>query len=397
MPCRLPKCWFVIIYDTLNKEAPYCCTASLVLAVSLLLLIPNPAFAFSVGNIDVHSVFGERFQAEIPLKLRLYEVNQAVELRVEDSSVYHRLKLSYPWVITHLKTRIEGKAQDRRMVVYSEVPFRIPFFNLLLKTSVGMGSYTRNYPILLEMAQLHKKPTLDPSIRPALSPQQKPPTRREGPSSQPKKRPIQSQHTESIPPPVAPDYDLHLTVAEEQGLPAYSSNMVAVSDDSLSLHDQLASLQKRLKQLEQQSALSLQPKEEPVTVSQPIHPPRPVVSPREGFSDPPPSGKLSEWLPWIWYGLSGLSGFMLAGFLAWLSRKKMGRTGYQPQAEAPLNRPPEMDEATRPSDKEPFIPETFAFQTIEAEKKWGRPQEKLPPENAQSIEMLEFVIDREKT
>ena len=340
-----------------------------------------PVFGFSVGDIRVDSAFGEKFKAEIPLKLRLDEVDREIKVLVENNQVYQRLKLTYPNVITHLKTHIEGKAQIRRIVLYSDVPFRAPFFDLLLKTSVGRGSYTRNYPVLLEMAQRHKKPTINPPLRP----QQILPPRREGPSSQPKKRPIQSQHYESIPPLVGPDYDLHLTVAEERGLASKPSSTVD-SDDSLLLQGQLASLQQRLERLEQLSVVPLQPKETPESVFQSTTAQRPPVVPtKSGILPPPSADKVSEQFPWLWYSLSGLSGFVLAGFLAWLSRKKVGRTGYPPQAEPFMNRPPERAMTTLHANEEPFIQEGSANLVTEAEKKWRKPQEKRPPEKAHSI------------
>ena len=121
------------------------------LGLAVLLALPAVADAFSLGDIRVRTPFGEPFQAEISLTLHPDEEARGVEAVVADGEAYQRLKLSRDLVVTHLRTRLEGKGVNRRILLSSDIPLRTPFFNLLLKTLVGVGSHYRNYPVFLEI------------------------------------------------------------------------------------------------------------------------------------------------------------------------------------------------------------------------------------------------------
>lgn len=124
-----------------------------VLGLAVLLVLPTPASAFSLGNIQVRTQFGEPFQADIPLLLYPDEQAKGAEASVADAEAYQRLKLPRDLAVTQLTVQMQGKGANRQIVLQSDTPLRIPFFNLLMKTSVGVGSHYRNYPVFLKMPQ----------------------------------------------------------------------------------------------------------------------------------------------------------------------------------------------------------------------------------------------------
>lgn len=128
----------------------------MVLGLAALLAMPTVVYAFSLDEIRVHSTFGEKFRAEIPLRLTLGEVAKGVQAAIADKSVYRILDMPHHSAVANLKVSLKGHGSRRRIHLHSEVPLRTPFFNLLLKTSVGVGAHYRNYPILLEMPQVEE-------------------------------------------------------------------------------------------------------------------------------------------------------------------------------------------------------------------------------------------------
>ncbi|MEO5340020.1 MAG: hypothetical protein H7837_05790 [Magnetococcus sp. MYC-9] len=125
------------------------------LGLAVLLSLPTAAFPFSLGDIRVDSRFGEPFQAEVLLTLHPDEDAKGVEAGVADADSYRVLQLSRDLAVSQLKTRLEGKGIRRRLILNSQTPLRVPFFNLLLKTSVGVGSHYRNYPVFLDVSPDH--------------------------------------------------------------------------------------------------------------------------------------------------------------------------------------------------------------------------------------------------
>ena len=128
------------------------------LGLAVLLALPTAASAFSLGEIRVHSPFGTPFQAEIPLILHPDETAKGVETTVADGEAYQLLNLPRDAMVTQLYVTLEGKGTNRRIILRSDTPLRTPFFNLLLKTAVGVGSHYRNYPVFLDISRTDNSP-----------------------------------------------------------------------------------------------------------------------------------------------------------------------------------------------------------------------------------------------
>lgn len=168
----------------------------LMLGLIMLLGIPKAVSAFSIGDIQIHSTLGETFRAEIPLEMRWDERAKRVEVHIADPGTYQSMGLPHHWVVTGLDIRLEGKGQSRRILLTSASPIHTPLFNLLLKTSVGMGTHYRQYPVLLAMPTVHG--VTEPTF---LSP---PPPSHRTVAPQPAKA-TQQEHAPGMPPNHQPD------------------------------------------------------------------------------------------------------------------------------------------------------------------------------------------------
>ncbi|MBF0583675.1 MAG: hypothetical protein HQL80_05490 [Magnetococcales bacterium] len=123
-----------------------------VLGLAVLLAMPTAAAAFSLGDIQVRTPFGEPFQAKIPLLLYPDEQAKGAEAALADADAYQLLKLPRDLVVSQIKVQLQGKGANRSIILQSDTPLRTPFFNVLLKTTVGAGSHYRNYPVFFETA-----------------------------------------------------------------------------------------------------------------------------------------------------------------------------------------------------------------------------------------------------
>ncbi|MBF0462440.1 MAG: hypothetical protein HQL87_13730 [Magnetococcales bacterium] len=140
------------------------------LGLAVLLALPTAASAFSLGEIRVHSPFGTPFQAEIPLVLHPDETAKGVETTVADGEAYQLLNLPRDAMVTQLHVTLEGKGTNRRIILHSDTPLRTPFFNLLLKTAVGVGSHYRNYPVFLDISRTDNSPPQTTASRQTYGP-----------------------------------------------------------------------------------------------------------------------------------------------------------------------------------------------------------------------------------
>jgi FimV-like protein len=121
------------------------------LSLSLMMSVPAPAFAISFGELKVKSQLGEAFEAEIPMTLRPDEIVQGVHVYLGLPADYHILELERALTVTSLTIDMVGNDVHRLIKITSSGPFKEPFFNLLLKSSVGRGSYYRNFPVFLDL------------------------------------------------------------------------------------------------------------------------------------------------------------------------------------------------------------------------------------------------------
>ncbi|MBF0455808.1 MAG: hypothetical protein HQL72_13465 [Magnetococcales bacterium] len=121
------------------------------LSLSLMMSAPLSAHALSLGELKVDSQLGEAFLAEVPMTLRADEVSQGVKVTLGMPTDYRVLELERLLAVSSLSLEVIGVGANRKIRIVSSAPFREPFFNLLLKTSVGRGSYFRNFPVFLNI------------------------------------------------------------------------------------------------------------------------------------------------------------------------------------------------------------------------------------------------------
>ncbi|MGN7614005.1 type IV pilus assembly protein FimV [Magnetococcales bacterium HHB-1] len=141
--------------------------AGTLLGLALVFGQVSPSKAVSLGEIEVKSVLGDPFVAEIPLKLREGESLAGVDAAVGRKNDYRILSLERPVAVAGMRFRIIRNKKGARVVVRSIRPIHDPFFNLLLRFSAGGGVRFRNYPIFLNIPGDHHSSLVpSPSITP---------------------------------------------------------------------------------------------------------------------------------------------------------------------------------------------------------------------------------------
>lgn len=133
------------------------------LGLALILATPSVACAYSLGEIRVTSQLGEAFYAEIPLHLREGESVKDFLVALGNLEEYLVLELHRSPVTVQLDVKVRMDSRGPRVVLKSDSPIQEPFFNLLLKTTLGSGSHFRNFPIFLDMKSV--KPVASPLPR----------------------------------------------------------------------------------------------------------------------------------------------------------------------------------------------------------------------------------------
>ncbi|MBF0183420.1 MAG: hypothetical protein HQM06_03380 [Magnetococcales bacterium] len=131
----------------------------------LILLLPARLQAFSLGELQVKSSFGEPFLATIPLHLEPEEEASGVESSLAAQSHYQKLHLPWDPIVTQLQVQSLGRGKQREIRLLSSQPIRVPVFNILLQNNSGVGSHFRHFPVVLALAPGKSTP------RPAADPQ----------------------------------------------------------------------------------------------------------------------------------------------------------------------------------------------------------------------------------
>ncbi len=123
------------------------------MSLGLMMAAPAELYALSFGKLQVDSRLGERFEARLPLTLRPDEIVQGVQIQLGMPADYSSLELERSLAVSALNVEMVGNDIERVIKIISLEPFQEPFFNLLLKSSVGRGSYYRNFPVFLDISR----------------------------------------------------------------------------------------------------------------------------------------------------------------------------------------------------------------------------------------------------
>jgi hypothetical protein len=125
---------------------------SALLSLSLIVTAPGLAYAVSFGKLSVTSRLGEPFSANISMNLTKDEVEQGADVSLGLPADYMFLELERALPLSSLSINMIGRGEKRVLKIHSLKPFNEPFFNLLLKTSAGRGSYYSNFPVFLDIS-----------------------------------------------------------------------------------------------------------------------------------------------------------------------------------------------------------------------------------------------------
>ena len=123
----------------------------LVAALTLAGKVSN-SFAFSFGGIDIHSKFGERFDAELDVIL---EETGTLQVQIGDESDYRRLELDRPPIVDELIIEQPAETEGRRKTirVISKRPLFYPSFHLIIRGTFKGGTLLERYLITVDFQQ----------------------------------------------------------------------------------------------------------------------------------------------------------------------------------------------------------------------------------------------------
>ncbi len=113
--------------------------------------VPN-ALAFSFGGIDIHSKFGERFEAELDVIL---EEDGELQVQIGDENDYRRLDMDRPLIINDLIIEPPAESSSRRKTVrvVSKRPLFYPSFHLIVRGTFKGGTVLERYLVTVDFKQ----------------------------------------------------------------------------------------------------------------------------------------------------------------------------------------------------------------------------------------------------
>ncbi|MBF0309322.1 MAG: hypothetical protein HQL56_07325 [Magnetococcales bacterium] len=115
----------------------------------LVLFWSRTGLALHLGPMRIESRLGEPFSATIPLDFQTGDSEAGLGLVVGDVADYAKSGFHRPQMVDGLRLELAGQGGERFLRVSSVQPLRDPFFNLLVKASVGHGANLRHYPVML--------------------------------------------------------------------------------------------------------------------------------------------------------------------------------------------------------------------------------------------------------
>ncbi|MEO5367654.1 MAG: hypothetical protein H7831_15120 [Magnetococcus sp. WYHC-3] len=138
-----------------------------VLGLALLLGTSSAASALTLGRMDVRSVVGQPLLAEIPLDLLDGEDVGALRVSVGSANDYRVMNLHYGTVPPLIKPSLVMEGDHARIVLRTDAPLEEPYFNLVLRTSLGEGYHYRSYSVFIDLPS--KTPDLQLAVSSHLS------------------------------------------------------------------------------------------------------------------------------------------------------------------------------------------------------------------------------------
>lgn len=133
--------------------ARFCHKAGLLIWVALVVfLVDSRAFAFSIGDIEIRSKFGENFDASFdinldrkgPYEVVLGDLNDYKRLGIDRSSLMDSLEIEKTTPLSDLKKTIR---------VVSRSPLFFPSFNLVIRAKHNGGTLLENFLVTVDFQQ----------------------------------------------------------------------------------------------------------------------------------------------------------------------------------------------------------------------------------------------------
>jgi hypothetical protein len=121
----------------------------LISTVIAIFLMASPAFAFSVGDIQIKSKFGEIFDASFEINL---DHEGAYEVVLGDLSDYKKLGLIRPSLVNSLTLKKPAAASGIKKVIHisSQNPLFFPSFNLVILAKHNGGTLLENFLVTVD-------------------------------------------------------------------------------------------------------------------------------------------------------------------------------------------------------------------------------------------------------
>lgn len=113
-----------------------------------------PAYAVSLGGIEVASHLGEPFFARIPLQLSADEKAAKIEVDIASRADYRVLETYRDPVLDRLQVSLVRDRQGLRVQVRSNAALNTPFFNLILRVREGHFTQFKKFPVLLDLPKV---------------------------------------------------------------------------------------------------------------------------------------------------------------------------------------------------------------------------------------------------
>ena len=114
-----------------------------------LFFTASPSIAFFVGNLEVKSKFGGKFEASFEIHL---DNDEGYEVALGKLDDYKKLGLSRPPWVNSLKLEKPAATTGRKKVIhiFSNIPLFFPSFNLVVIAKHNGGTLLENFPVAVD-------------------------------------------------------------------------------------------------------------------------------------------------------------------------------------------------------------------------------------------------------
>ncbi|MBS36526.1 MAG: hypothetical protein CMO26_11435 [Thiotrichales bacterium] len=116
------------------------------------LLIPNMAYALTLGGMEVKSKLNQRLQARI--ELRVDEAGELEDARafLADQSTFDKAGIERPQILTSLEFEVVTNSDGSYIMVSSKEAIRNPQLNFIVEVASPDVRIQREYTVLLRAA-----------------------------------------------------------------------------------------------------------------------------------------------------------------------------------------------------------------------------------------------------